>query len=131
MTSAFENDQKIHTALEDALHTYPIASAPAGFSTGVMNAVRASAPIPQFQLSWVDYALTFFATSMIALTLVLWQFVPVQWIMRIRFQAFVFWKYGTRFQFTPILFVVLVLVLSVMLFSVALFRRPRLIIASQ
>lgn len=131
MTSAFENDQKIHTALEDALHTYPIASAPAGFSTGVMNAVRASAPIPQFQLSWVDCALTFFATSMIALTLTLWQFVPVQWIMRIRFQAFVFWEYGTRFQFTPILFVGFTLVFIFILFSMVLFRRPRLMITHQ
>lgn len=131
MTSAFENDQKVHTALEDALHTYPIASAPAGFSTSVMNTVRASAPIPQFRLSWVDYALTFFATSMIALTLVLWQFVPVQWVMRIRFQAFVFWEYGTRFQLTPILFVGFILVFAVISFVMVLFKRPGLTIARQ
>ena len=131
MTSAPENNQKAHLDLEDALQTYPIIPAPTRFSEMVMDNVRASAPIPQFRLSWIDYALTFFATSMIALTLVLWQFVPVQWIMRIRFQAFVFWEYGTRFQFTPILFVVFVLVFVIMLFSVVLFRRPRLMITRQ
>ena len=131
MTSAPENNQKIHFELEDALQTYPIISAPAGFSEKVMDNVYASAPIPQFRLSWIDYALTFFATSMIALTLVLWRFVPVQWIMRIKFQVFIFWEYGIRFQFTPILSVVFILVFIVMLFSAVLFRRPRLMITSQ
>ena len=131
MTSLPENNQKADFELEDALRTYPIIPAPTGFSEMVMDNVRASTPIPQFRLSWIDYALTFFATSMIALTLVLWRFVPAQWIMRIKFQAFVFWEYGIRFQFTPILFVVFILVFIVMVFSVVLFRRPRLMITSQ
>lgn len=131
MNSAPENNQKTRFELEDALQTYPIIPAPAGFSGMVMDNVRASAPIPQFRLSWIDYALTIFATSMIALTLILWRFVPVQWIMRIKFQVFVFWEYGLRFQFTPILSVVFALVFVVMLFSAVLFRRPRLMITSQ
>lgn len=130
MTSASENDRK-NFALEDALQTYPVSPAPAGFSKVVMDNVRASIPKPQFQLSWIDYSLTFFATSMTALTIVLWRFVPVQWIMRIKFQVLIFWEYGIHFQFTPILSVVFVLVFIVMLFSVVLFRRPRLMVTSQ
>jgi hypothetical protein len=128
MTSAFENDQKIHAVLEDALHTYPIIPAPAGFSEMVIGNVRASAPIPQFRLSWIDYALTFFFTIMIALTLVLWQLVPVQWIMQVRFQAFVFWEHSIRFPLTPIMFAGFILVFVAMSFAMVLFRRPRLII---
>jgi hypothetical protein len=128
MTSTSENDQNAYFELENALHTYPIVSAPANFSKSVMKNVRASVPKPQFRLSWFDYALTFFSTSMIGLVLFLWQLVPTQWIMIVRFQAFILWERSIRFPFTPILFVGFILVLIVMSFAMVLFRRPRLMV---
>ena len=131
MTSTSENDQDAYFELEDALHTYPIVSAPANFSKSVMKNVRASVPKPQFRLSWIDYALTFFSTSMIGLVLLLWQFVPPQWFMIVRFQAFILWERSIRFPFTPILFAGFILVFIVMSFAMVLFRRPSLIVTPQ
>ena len=130
MTSTSENDQKDHFELEDALQTYPIISAPASFSKAVMENVHASAPKPQFQLSWIDYALTFFGTSMIGLVLFLWQLVPTQWFMHVRFQALVLWERSIRFPYTSALLIGCVLMFLVISFAMVFFRRPRLIINS-
>ena len=131
MTSTFENDQKDHFELEDALQTYPIISAPASFSKSVMENVRASAPKPQIQLSWIDYALTFFGAGMVGLLLFLWRLIPTQRIMLVRFQAFVLWERSIRFPFTSTLFIGCVLVILTASFAVIFFRRPRLIISPQ
>ena len=131
MTPTSENDQNARFELEDALQTYPIISAPANFSKAVMNDVRASAPKQQFRLSWIDYALTFFGTSMIGLVLFLWQLVPTQWIMLARFQAFVLWERSIRFSQVPVLLVGCVLVILTVFFAMAFFRRPHLIISHQ
>ena len=128
MTPTSENDQKAHFELEDALQTYPIISAPANFSKSVMENVRASTPKPQFQLSWIDYALTFFGTSMVGLVLSLWRLIPTQRIMLVRFQAFVLWERSIRFSQVPVLLVGCVLVILTVFFAMAFFRRPRLII---
>lgn len=129
MTSTFENDQKDHFELEDALQTYPIISAPANFSKSVMDNVRASAPKPQFQLSWIDYALTFFGTGMVGLVLFLWRLIPTQSIMLVRFQASVLWERSVRFPHIPLLLLGCVLVILVASFAAVFFRRPRLIIS--
>jgi hypothetical protein len=131
MTSATEKNQKKHFELEDALHTYPIVSAPAGFSKAVMNNVRASVPLPQFQLSWIDYALTFFVACMIGLVLFLWQLIPTQWIMLVRFQTFILWERSIRFLYVPALFVGCALVFLAISFAMTSFRRPRLKISPQ
>ena len=128
MNSTSENDQKAYIELEDAIQSYPVVSAPAGFSKMVMNNVRTSALKPQFRLSWIDYALTFFITSMIGIALILWQLIPMQWIMLARFQALVLWERSIHFPFTPILFVGCTLVFVAMSFAMVLFRRPRFII---
>ena len=131
MTSTPENDQKAYFELEDALQTYPIVSAPAGFSESVMKNVRASVPKPQFQLSWFDYALTFFCTSMVGLVLFLWQFIPTKWFMLVRFQAFILWERSTRLPYAPNLFVGCVLAFLAILFVLVFFKRPRFVISSQ
>ena len=131
MNSNSENDQNAYFELEDALQTYPIISAPANFSKSVMQYVRATAPKPHFQLSWMDYALTFFSTSMVGLVLFLWQFIPAQWIMLVRFQAFVLWERSTRFPYTPNLFVGGALAFLAILFVLVFFKRPRFVASSQ
>ena len=128
MTSTSENDQKAHFELEDALQTYPIISAPANFSKSVMGNVRASTPKPQFQLSWIDYALTFFGTGMVGLVLFLWRLIPTQSIMLVRFQASVLWERSVRFSHIPLLLLGCVLVILAASFAVVFFRRPHLII---
>jgi hypothetical protein len=129
MASNSEHNRKAYFDLEDAFQTYPKISAPANFSKSVMKNVHASATKPQFRLSWIDYALTFFVTSMIGLGLFLWQFIPTQWIMLVRFKAFVLWERSIRFPFTPILFVGCALVFLTISFVMVIFRRPRLIIS--
>jgi len=131
MTSISENDQNVHFELEDALQTYPITPAPAGFSKKVLDKVYASTPKPQFQLSWFDYALTFFSTSMVGLVLLLWQFIPTQRIMLVRFQAFVLWERSTRFPYTPNLFVGCALAFLALLFAFIFLKRPGLVMSSQ
>jgi hypothetical protein len=129
MTSTSENDRKARFELEDALQTYPIISAPADFSKSVMKNVHASAPKPQFRLSWIDYALTFFGTSMIGLVLFLWQLIPIQWFMLVRFRAFVLWERSIRFPYTSALLVGCILLFLVISFAISFFRRPRLLIS--
>ena len=131
MTLETENNSNAHIELEDALQTYPIVSAPANFSKSVMKNVRASAPKPQFQLSWIDYALTFFSTGMVGLILFLWQLIPMQWFMLMRFQAFVLWERSIRFSQAPLLLVGCVLVILAVSYAMVSFRRPRLIISLQ
>ena len=127
MTSTSENDQNTYFELEDALQTYPIVSAPANFSKSVMQNVRTAVPKPQFQLSWIDYALTFFGTSMVGLVLLLWQFIPTQWVVLVRFQAFVLWERSTRFPYGPSWSVGCVLVFLAILFSFVFFVGSSLI----
>jgi hypothetical protein len=127
MTSTSEHDRKVHSELEDALQTYPLISAPANFSISVMKNVRASASKPKFRLSWIDYALTFFGTSMVGLVLFLWQFIPTQWYMLVRFQAFALWERSTRFPYVSNLFVGCALVFLTILFAFVFFERPRLV----
>jgi hypothetical protein len=132
MTPNPENDQEnIHLSLEDALQSYPVITAPAGFSNSVMNSVRSSEPKLRFRLTWIDYALTLFATSMIGLALTLLQLVPMKWIMQVRFKAFILWERSIHFQFTPILLGGCFLILIAVSFAIFLFRRPRVIIVSQ
>jgi len=131
MTSAHENGQKNYFELEDALQTYPITPAPAGFSKKVIDKVRTSTPKLQFRLSWFDYALTFFSTSMVGLALILWQLIPTQWIMLVRFQAFILWERSMRFPYKPNLFAGCTLAILAILFALVFFKRPRFVASSQ
>jgi len=131
MISTPENDQNAYLELEDALQTYPIVSAPANFSKSVMQNVRAAVPKPQFRLSWFDYALSFFSTSMVGLVLFLWQFIPTQWIMRVKFQAFILWERSIRFPYTHNLLAGCTLTFLAILFVLVFFKRPRFVTSSQ
>jgi len=131
MTSTSENEQKAHFELEDALQAYPIISAPENYSESVMNSILTPLPKPQFRLSWIDYALSFFCTSMNGLILLLWQRIPTQWVMNMRFQAFVLWERSTRISSFHILLIGFALVFIVIFFQKLFFRRPGWITASQ
>ena len=131
MTPNTENEQNTQLPLEDALQSYPIATAPPDFSKSVMNRVRSSELKLQFRLTWIDYALTLFATSMIGLALILLQLVPMKWIMQVRFQAFILWERSIHFPFTPILLGGCFLIFIAVSFAIFLFRRPRVVIVPQ
>jgi hypothetical protein len=125
MTSTHDEDQKSHMALNGALDTYPVVSAPANFTTSVMNKVCIPEPKPQFRLSWIDYALTFFSTSMIYLLFFLWQLVPGRWIQVMRFQAYSLGQRNIGASDLEVLFIGTVLFFFVVTVSILLFRHPR------
>ena len=129
MTSTPENNLDNKVALEDALRTYPIIPAPAGFSGKVMDSVRAALPKPVFRLSWIDYALTFFVASMSGLALFFVQRLPINWIMLARFRIIVLWERSSHIPFTAFLMAGCALVILVITTSSVLFARPRLMIA--
>jgi hypothetical protein len=129
MTPRSAQNQNGHMGLEEALQTYPVVPAPPGLSRAVMKAVRTSVPNPQFRLSWFDYALTFFLTSMVGLILSLERLLPKGWIMLVRLQAFILWERSMRYS--PALFWLLgcILILITISYAILLMKRPRLLIA--
>ena len=131
MTSPPNEDQKNYEVLEVALETYPVISAPADFSKSVMKKVLLSEHMPQFKLSWIDYALTLFATSMIFLLIFLWQLIPAQWIQIMRFQALAMRQRNTDISDLALVFTGTILFFFVVFVSTFLFKRPRSIITRQ
>src|ERR1051325_7056079 len=77
-------------AVEDALRTYPLASAPAAFTPKVMRRIRALTPAPRFRLAWIDYALSLFAAGMAGLLVFLWQSIPPHVTTRVQLQFLFF-----------------------------------------
>jgi hypothetical protein len=91
-----DEDSLAYSTIEDALHTYPLAPAPAGLSAAIMRTVRASGRsrlAPRFRLTWLDYALGIFLAGMAALGVLLWQWLPPQWAARLHVQALLLEQY--------------------------------------
>jgi hypothetical protein len=80
--------------IEDALRTYPLAEAPPGFSKSVLTRIkpqRRYAQVPQrgtlkFRLTWLDYALGLFMSSLPAIAFVSWAFLPRELFVRLQYQ---------------------------------------------
>ena len=95
----------IDAAIEEALRDAPLEAAPAGLYQAVMQQVstQARAPLalspssqsnrlatveqPRFRLSWLDLALSLFGAGMLALTGILWNWLPAPVADYLRMQA--------------------------------------------
>ena len=80
--------------LEDALHDWPMAEVPAGFSAGVMERIayqQSYRQTPQkgelkFQLTWMDFALGLFLSSLPMLGFVTISLLPQRFILYLKYQ---------------------------------------------
>jgi hypothetical protein len=80
--------------IEDALHNWPMAEVPVGFSAGVMERIvpqQSYTRIPQkselkFQLTWMDFALGMFLSSLPVLGFITISFLPQRFILYLKYQ---------------------------------------------
>ncbi len=74
--------------IEDALRTYPLAEVPPGFSKNILERIKPQRPYAalKFRLTWLDYALGLFLSSLPAVGFVSWAFLPRQVLMRLQYQ---------------------------------------------
>jgi hypothetical protein len=72
MSDFDRQEREALAAVDDALRTFPVASAPPRLYPAIMARVRASAP-PRFRPSWIDYAASLVLALAIGLPWLLWQ----------------------------------------------------------
>jgi hypothetical protein len=60
-------EDRLDTAIEDALRTYPLAPEPRTLASNIMARVRVLTPAPRFRLQWLDYAMSLMAATMAGL----------------------------------------------------------------
>jgi hypothetical protein len=72
--------------IEDALRTYPLAEVPPKFSARVIRQIQTPHAALKFRLTWLDYALGLFLSSLPAVGFVSWAFLPRQFLMRLQYQ---------------------------------------------
>jgi len=81
-----QNDELI----ENALRTYPLADVPHGFSKSVLEKIKPQRPYAalKFRLTWLDYALGLFMSSLPAIGFVSWAFLPREFFVSLQYQWF-------------------------------------------
>lgn len=74
--------------IENALRTYPLADVPPGFSRSVLTKIQTQRPHAalKFRLTWLDYALGLFMSSLPAIGFVSWAFLPRELFVRLQYQ---------------------------------------------
>ena len=77
------------SVVEEALRTYPFVPAPAALRLNVMKRIRTTAPVLRFRLTWLDYAMSLFATVMAATPFIVWQFITPQMIVTAQVELFI------------------------------------------
>lgn len=82
------NDREAFALVDDALRTEPLSPPPPTLAPAVLALIRAlrPAPLPRFRLAWIDYAVSLFATGMVALAFLLWQSITPQMMMQAKLQ---------------------------------------------
>ena len=82
------NDREAFALVDDALRTEPLSPPPPTLAPAVLARIRAlrPAPLPRFRLAWIDYAVSLFATGMVALAFLLWQSITPQMMMQAKLQ---------------------------------------------
>ena len=82
------NDREAFALVDDALRTGPLSPPPPTLAPAVLARVRAlrPAPLPRFRLAWIDYAVSLFATGMVALAFLLWKSITPQMMMQAKLQ---------------------------------------------
>ncbi len=82
------NDREAFALVDDALRTEPLSPPPPTLAPAVLARIRALRPVllPRFRLAWIDYAVSLFATGMVALAFLLWQSITPQMMMQAKLQ---------------------------------------------
>ena len=116
--------------LEDALQAWPLEDVPAGFSKAVMEQIRprqTTVKIPleyrvKFRLTWMDFALAMFFSSLPVLVFVTYILLPRKFILFLQYQWLVvqFPSYQPVLLFTllsgGVVLLLLIFVLSIRYF---------------
>jgi hypothetical protein len=76
MSELIDRDRLTETIVEDALQTYPLATAPATLLPAVMARIQAMKAIPPFRLDWFDYAISLFVAGMAWAIFLVWRYTP-------------------------------------------------------
>lgn len=78
-------------SVEDALHTWPRAQTPRGFSNRVLQRIEKTPRAAiQFRLTWLDVALGLFTVSIPPVLFFIWNSLPLTILMRLQLQISVF-----------------------------------------
>lgn len=82
------NDREAFALVDDALRTEPLSPPPPTLAPAVLARIRAlrPTPLPRFRLAWIDYAVSLFATGMVALAFLLWQSITPQMMLQAKLQ---------------------------------------------
>ncbi len=121
------NDRDAFAPVDDALRTEPLSPPPPTLAPAVLARIRAlrPEPPPRFRLAWIDYAVSLFATGMVALAFVLWQSVTPQMMMRAKLQILLWQQLPGAALLWVSLVGGLILTAAAFLVAVAVFaRRP-------
>lgn len=84
----FEYDpQPLDAEIEAALRSAPLAPPPPLLYAAVMHRVRQSAPMPRFEVTWLDGALSLFLAVIPGLLWLGWISLPPLWLNILRLQS--------------------------------------------
>lgn len=125
MKEPTHEERAAYAAVDDALRTYPLAAPPPYLLDQVMERleVASPAPTPRFRLTWLDYALSLLAASVVGVALVLWRLLPPQVAARAQGQLLLLAQ-GVNPQILVVALVGALALVAVALFaSAALFER--------
>jgi hypothetical protein len=121
------NDREAFALVDDALRTEPLSPPPPTLAPAVLARIRAlrPAPLPRFRLAWIDYAVSLFATGMVALAFLLWQSITPQMMMQVKLQILLWQQLPGATLLWASLLGGLILTAAAFLAAVAVFaRRP-------
>lgn len=85
--------QKQNIAVEDALHTYPLAEMPRDITMDVMSRVRTIPAIRAFRLAWSDLLLAFVLSLCVGAIWFSVYYLPPLIVAQIRKESILFYQY--------------------------------------
>lgn len=85
--------QKQNIAVEDALHTYPLAEMPRDISIDVMSRIRTIPAIRPFRLAWSDLLLAFVLSLCVGAIWFSVYYLPPLIVAQIRKESILFYQY--------------------------------------
>jgi hypothetical protein len=112
--------------LEDALHDWPLAETPVGFTSGVMERITPRQTYVQisnkselkFRLTWMDFALGIFFSSLPLLGLVAFLSLPQKVVLYLQYQWLML--QFPAFDPVPLTFVGMILILFALVILLSL-----------
>ena len=85
--------QQQNIAVEDALHTYPLAEMPRDISIDVMSRIRTIPAIRPFRLAWSDLLLAFVLSLCVGAIWFSVYYLPPLIVAQIRKESILFYQY--------------------------------------